>query len=446
MPETRHEGDPSIAGQEAIDLLRQISDHAEDVIFILDEDRSIRFTSGDLRTHGGVSLSGGSLAGLPDVYQALKGPAEKVFRFGKPLSVECVLGEPGHETWLHTRLTPITGESGKVSSVLGIARDITDLKRKEKLIADSRGEWLQAIDTMPFLMAVVDSDFRIRKANMALADLLGVSLQDLHGNICYRTFGKERVPELCPLLRPKKAGQGPVEFQSNISGRPFLVTASPLTDGSGITTGCLFLAWDLHGHRDEIAEVRKKNAEELKLVLSRAEYLLFVQDENGTFLSISALPGNIRLPEAVVGKTPFDFFETPAARRMCERIRKMMKDGSEHTVQTLVKLGGETFHLLSHISLIRDTAGNPISVLTMSKNITDSREELNGFPEETPELTKREHEVLLLIGSGLTTSQIAEKLFISGKTVETHRSRIMQKLGVHKSSALATYAVKSGFL
>lgn len=51
------------------------------------------------------------------------------------------------------------------------------------------------------------------------------------------------------------------------------------------------------------------------------------------------------------------------------------------------------------------------------------------------ELTKREKEVLLLIGEGKTNSQIAEELFIGLKTVKTHVSNILGKLGVQDSYA-----------
>jgi DNA-binding NarL/FixJ family response regulator len=61
-------------------------------------------------------------------------------------------------------------------------------------------------------------------------------------------------------------------------------------------------------------------------------------------------------------------------------------------------------------------------------------------------LTEREREILLLIASGFTNRQMSEKLCISGKTVVTHRTRIMQKLDVHKTAGLVRYAIASGLL
>jgi DNA-binding NarL/FixJ family response regulator len=61
-------------------------------------------------------------------------------------------------------------------------------------------------------------------------------------------------------------------------------------------------------------------------------------------------------------------------------------------------------------------------------------------------LTAREQEVMILLAEGQTVSQIAEKLFISPKTVENHRSNIMRKLGIHKTIDLVRYAARLGLI
>lgn len=55
-------------------------------------------------------------------------------------------------------------------------------------------------------------------------------------------------------------------------------------------------------------------------------------------------------------------------------------------------------------------------------------------------LTKREMEVFRLIGEGLTSKQIAQKLFLSKSTIDTHRANIRQKLNINSNSELARYA------
>jgi len=56
-------------------------------------------------------------------------------------------------------------------------------------------------------------------------------------------------------------------------------------------------------------------------------------------------------------------------------------------------------------------------------------------------LTKREEEIVGLVAKGLTSQDIAKKLFISPRTVETHRARIMDKLGVNNAAGLVRFAL-----
>jgi two-component system response regulator NreC len=62
------------------------------------------------------------------------------------------------------------------------------------------------------------------------------------------------------------------------------------------------------------------------------------------------------------------------------------------------------------------------------------------------ELTPREREILKLIGEGNTNQEIADQLSLSINTVQTHRSRIMEKLNLHSRAQLMKYAVRMGLL
>ncbi len=61
-------------------------------------------------------------------------------------------------------------------------------------------------------------------------------------------------------------------------------------------------------------------------------------------------------------------------------------------------------------------------------------------------LSPREKEILRLVALGYTNSQIAEKLFISVKTVETYKARIKEKLGLKTRAAMVRYALQQGLL
>jgi two-component system, NarL family, response regulator NreC len=62
------------------------------------------------------------------------------------------------------------------------------------------------------------------------------------------------------------------------------------------------------------------------------------------------------------------------------------------------------------------------------------------------QLTEREREVLLLVARGLTTADIAERLVLSSRTVESYRTNLMHKLSLRTIADLVLYAVKRGLI
>lgn len=69
-----------------------------------------------------------------------------------------------------------------------------------------------------------------------------------------------------------------------------------------------------------------------------------------------------------------------------------------------------------------------------------------GSNEEGVHLTKREKEIINLIADGLTSQEIAEALYISPRTVETHRANLLQKLDIRNTAGLVRFAIENGFI
>lgn len=74
----------------------------------------------------------------------------------------------------------------------------------------------------------------------------------------------------------------------------------------------------------------------------------------------------------------------------------------------------------------------------------DYARRINGHGDGDPldQLTPRQREILVLIAQGYGTKDIGTKLFISPKTVETHRLQVMEKLGIHDIAGLVRYAIQ----
>jgi DNA-binding NarL/FixJ family response regulator len=72
------------------------------------------------------------------------------------------------------------------------------------------------------------------------------------------------------------------------------------------------------------------------------------------------------------------------------------------------------------------------------------RDQEPAAPDAFAALTAREREVLQLLAEGKSTKQIGQALFISPKTVEVHKLRIMSKLGIDNVASLTKYAIQQG--
>jgi DNA-binding NarL/FixJ family response regulator len=124
----------------------------------------------------------------------------------------------------------------------------------------------------------------------------------------------------------------------------------------------------------------------------------------------------------------------------CERrVAEAMAAGADG--YALKKLGHE--ELMAAIAAVR--SGKPYLGPGLSEEMV--REYMDGeVVSGGGSLTAREREVLRLIAQGLKNREIADSLSIAIKTVETHRTKIMQKLDLHNSAELATYAIRRGLI
>lgn len=77
---------------------------------------------------------------------------------------------------------------------------------------------------------------------------------------------------------------------------------------------------------------------------------------------------------------------------------------------------------------------------SLAEHLASLLQQSERLPHEV--LSNREYQILCLIASGKTVSEIAKELFLSIKTVSTYRSRILKKMGMKNNIELASYAIK----
>lgn len=80
----------------------------------------------------------------------------------------------------------------------------------------------------------------------------------------------------------------------------------------------------------------------------------------------------------------------------------------------------------------------------VSRTVVEAYRNKSDLPPDP--LSPREREVLQLVAEGKTTKEVAALLGVSVKTAESHRMRIMSKLGIHETAGLVRYAIRRGLI
>lgn len=124
---------------------------------------------------------------------------------------------------------------------------------------------------------------------------------------------------------------------------------------------------------------------------------------------------------------------------------------NEEYIMQIIKAGASGYVLKSSVSddlvtgiLALEKGGRFFSPSISKLILDDYINKIKGqeTKKDNPELTHRESEVLQLLAEGETNQKVAEKLYISIRTVEFHRANIMHKLNLHDMASLVKYALQ----
>jgi DNA-binding NarL/FixJ family response regulator len=191
-----------------------------------------------------------------------------------------------------------------------------------------------------------------------------------------------------------------------------------------------------NSHFDIIGEARN-NEELLHLIESFGEAIVLI-DYSAPGFDISIIPKILSTNKNVkfVALTPDQSAQT-------------LVDALRSGVTSYVKKDCELLEILNSIE--ETNRGNKffcgqILETIQKANIDVNDIDFDSFNCEAIVLSERENEIIKLIAEGNTNTQIAEQLFLSNHTVNTHRKNIMAKLGVKNTAGIVMYAVKTNIV
>ncbi|MBI5366093.1 MAG: PAS domain-containing protein [Planctomycetes bacterium] len=317
------------------------------------------------------------------------GPHEFEYRVVRP---------DGAIRWLRVRSHGVRGAAGEAVLVAGIGTDVTPLRTREHSRRLLHEGFLRGVDPRIESVLIVDVDGQILDANPAAGREFGYALRDLT-NLSYFDLALGAVPA---VWRSRWRGIAPAV--------PLRVAARfRRRDRSSFPSDVLF------------ARADSSRPERIAALLLTGERGL--TPDLGTAARAGARGGG-RAPGD--GATPL-----PRLARLLAAVLSSL-ERADDALRRSNTLHDELAGLRRLVAAgLRDLEGVPAGPLSA--------------PEHTI-LSERERAVMQLIVAGLTSKEIAQRLKLGVRTVETHRLRLQLKLGVSGVAALTRYALQSGLV
>jgi two-component system cell cycle sensor histidine kinase/response regulator CckA len=198
----------------------------------------------------------------PDVAERQGANLRKVLSEGKPLYVEGRTMYLEREVWLGTWLSPVPDESGKVTAVLGLSRDITARKRAEDELRGAEQRLRVVLSHLPLMMwASNDAGVATFCAGQAL-EVLGMRPEEIIGR-SFDAPGLEPLAGLTEHVRRARAGEA-FKSQIDVEELTFDAWSVPLRDQKQNVTGATGVFVDMTERRRLEAEL--SNAQKMEAI------------------------------------------------------------------------------------------------------------------------------------------------------------------------------------
>jgi two-component system response regulator NreC len=178
-----------------------------------------------------------------------------------------------------------------------------------------------------------------------------------------------------------------------------------------------------------------------------------VADGHGALAALKTQPVDVLVLDLTMpGGDGFDVLRRAKTIRPELKVLVLTMHASPEYVSRAVREGADGYLLKD--SAVQDlvaaiqavTAGREYYSPPVQRELSAMVRGNAGGKRRVEPITDREREVLKLVAEGLSTKEIATRLDISTRTVETHRANLMRKLGLHSVARLTQYAIREGLI
>ncbi|HKM60394.1 MAG TPA: PAS domain S-box protein [Candidatus Bathyarchaeia archaeon] len=241
---------------------------------------------------------------------------------------------------------------------VALIEDISERKKAVYELWQAKKDWERTFDSVPDFVAILDNHHRIVRANLAMAQQLGVTPEKAIGLFCYEcVHGLDSSPDFCPHAQTVKDGK---EHQAEVHeprlGGDFLVSTTPLRDEKGNMIGSVHIARNIT-ERKKAEEALRASEERYRHLLQYAPAAIYEIDFTGPrFKSVNdamcLMSGYTR--EELLEMNPFDALDAESLERFKERIRKALAGEkiNENVEYKAIRKDGRQFWVTLNMKLM----------------------------------------------------------------------------------------------
>lgn len=325
---------------------------------------------------------------------------------GEPYDIDHRLVVDGQVKWVREKAYLEFDDAGRLLGGFGITEDITDRKRAEEELRRAKEDWERTFDAVPDLIAILDREHRVIRANRAMAERLNLTPEQCVGMRCYEVVhGTSQPPESCPhSLSYRDGREHSIELEGTRLAGQFMVTTSPQFDGQGRVVGTVHVARDIAHLKQTEKALQRLNAELEQRVAERTAELAKANAYNRSLIEAAVDPlvtigpdGKITdvnaATEAATGRTRkeligtdfSDYFTQPEKAR--EGYQRVFREGfvRDYPLDIRHHAGGTT-PVLYNASVYRDETGKVIGVFAAARDITERLRAERALQEERQRL------------------------------------------------------------
>ncbi len=363
-----------------------LAEAAQDFIFIIGNDWCIEYVNSFAARHINCSPSeiiGKKLSEIfpPEISDQYKESLKRVFDTGELINVEKQSHFPGRTIWLNTTLVPIRDDKEKVSSVLGISRDITERKKTEEALIESEAKYRNLVENSLEGIGISKGN-SVVYANRTLLDIFGYeSMEEFLKIPLIDHVASDSKPLVQERLKKRESGEPlPSRFEYRIickngAIKDIEISSSEIFIGSEKYVQSTFR--DITEHKRKEKALSESEGRYRSLV-ETSPYGITLTDLEGNIIMANpqalALHGYNSVEE-IIGKSAFDFIAQEDWTRAKENLQRTLETGYIKNVEyTLLRKDDTSFPAEMSASLITDDEGKPRAFIGVVRDITERKE------------------------------------------------------------------------